>query len=218
MYVQYGCHHCAPAEWINFDASPTLRIERIPIIGRFIKKNTARFPANVRYGDIISGLPIPDGVVRGLYASHILEHLSRDDFSIALHNSFRLLAPGGIFRLIVPDLEARAVTYLAAVRSGSFDASDVFMRSTGLGLEHRPRSALQHTVALLGNSAHLWMWDYPCLSHELASAGFVEIRRCRLGDSGDPMFSLVEDRDRFIDGDLVELAVEAKRTPKDTAG
>ena len=94
MYVQYGCGDCAPAEWVNFDASPTLRIESIPIIGRFIKKNAAPFPSNVRYGDIVSGLPIPDGIVWGLYASHILEHLSRDDFSIALRNSFRLLAPG----------------------------------------------------------------------------------------------------------------------------
>jgi hypothetical protein len=212
MYVQYGCHHCAPAEWVNFDASLTLRIERIPIIGRFIKKNAARFPANVRYGNIVSGLPIPDGVVRGLYASHILEHLSRDDFGIALRNSFRLLAPGGIFRLVVPDLEARAEVYLAAVQSGSSEASDVFMRSTRLGLERRRRTALQHAVALLGNSTHLWMWDYPSLSHELASAGFIEIRRCRFRDSDDPMFSLVEDRDRFIDGDLVELAIEAKRT------
>jgi SAM-dependent methyltransferase len=195
MYVQYGCRHCAPAEWVNFDASPTLRIERIPIIGRFIKKNAARFPANVRYGDIVSGLPIPDGIVRGLDASHVLEHLSRGDFSIALRNSFKLLAPGGIFRLIVPDLEARAEAYLlAAVQSGSSDASDLFMRSTCLGLEHRPRTALRRAVALLGNSAHLWMWDYPSLSHELASAGFVEIRRCRFGACSDPMFSLVEDR------------------------
>jgi SAM-dependent methyltransferase len=214
MYVQYGCGHCAPEEWINFDISPTLRIERLPVIGHFIKKNAARFPANVRYGDIISGLPIPDGSVEGLYASHVLEHLSRHDLSIALRNSLRLLAPDGIFRLVVPDLEARAQAYLAAVHTGSPHASDLFMRSTNLGLEQKPRTILHRAAAFLGNSAHLWMWDYPSLSHELASAGFDGIRRCRFGDSGDPMFSLVEDRSRFIDGDLAELAIQAQRTLK----
>ena len=32
-YVQYGCGLSAPNEWINFDVSPTLRIQKIPIIG-----------------------------------------------------------------------------------------------------------------------------------------------------------------------------------------
>src|SRR5882724_7131927 len=32
-YVHYGCLFCAPESWLNFDASPTLRFERIPILG-----------------------------------------------------------------------------------------------------------------------------------------------------------------------------------------
>jgi hypothetical protein len=33
-HVHYGCGLAAPAEWTNFDTNPTLRLERLPFIGR----------------------------------------------------------------------------------------------------------------------------------------------------------------------------------------
>jgi hypothetical protein len=39
----------------------------------------------------------------------------------------------------------------------------------------------------------------------------VNIRRCTFGDSGDPLFDEVEDRTRFIEGDIIELAIECRR-------
>ena len=98
-----------------FDNSPTLRIERIPIVGKILGRisgNGQRFPSDVRYGDICKGLPVVDGTVKGAYASHVLEHLSLEDFRVALVNTYRMLEPAGRFRLIVPDLEARARIYL----------------------------------------------------------------------------------------------------------
>lgn len=44
----------------------------------------------------------------GVYASHMLEHLSLDDRSRALREIRRLLAPEGLVRLVLPDLRARA--------------------------------------------------------------------------------------------------------------
>jgi SAM-dependent methyltransferase len=109
MYVQYGAGLCAPSRWVNFDSSPRLWVERFPVIGRFAGR---LFPLNVRFGNIVSGLPIPVGAADGVYASHVLEHLSRADFETAIRNTFQMLKPGGIFRLIVPDLEIRAAMYL----------------------------------------------------------------------------------------------------------
>ena len=102
LYVQYGCGFCAPEGWVNFDASPTLRIEKLPIIGHFVKKNRTRFPANVRYGDIVLGLPISNGSADAVYASHVLEHLAREDFETALRDAHRMLRPGGVFRSLCP--------------------------------------------------------------------------------------------------------------------
>src|SRR5262249_54197655 len=107
-YVHYGCLFCAPKSWLNFDASPTLIFERIPIVGRFYTKNQQRFPTNVRYGDIVKGLPIPEDSCRGLYCSHVLEHLARRDCQRALRNSYGYLQPGGTFRMVLPDLEVLA--------------------------------------------------------------------------------------------------------------
>ena len=56
-YVQYGCGFTAPAEWVNYDASPTLRFERLPVLGKLYTRNKQRFPDNVKYGDIVKGLP-----------------------------------------------------------------------------------------------------------------------------------------------------------------
>ena len=46
----------APSDFDNFDVSPTLRFERIPIFGALYTKNSTRFPANVKYGNIAYGL------------------------------------------------------------------------------------------------------------------------------------------------------------------
>lgn len=91
-YVHYGCGLSAPKEWKNFDVSPTLRIQKTPIVGAILKGslNTV-FPSNVQYGDIVKGLPVPDNSCRGVYCSHTLEHISLYGFREALRNTHRIL-------------------------------------------------------------------------------------------------------------------------------
>lgn len=193
-YVQYGCGMCAPESWSNFDASPTLRFERISLIGLLYTKNDTRFPAAVRYGDIVQGLHVPPRSCRGVYCSHVLEHLSLAHLRVALQQTLAMLVPGGIFRLVVPDLEYLARQYL----DDSTDfASSSFMRASGLGQERRARGIRGMVVGLLGNAEHRWMWDYKSLARELANIGFVEVRRAAFGDCADPMFQAVEDQGRW---------------------
>lgn len=135
LYVQYGCGFSAPDGWLNFDASPTLRFERSPI-GFLYTRNEKRFPKAVRYGDIIRGLPIPNESCRGLYCSHVLEHLALDDCDVALTRSFRLLEPGGLFRIVVPDFAAYVQAYN---QDRSETAVTVFLESSALGRKQRSR-------------------------------------------------------------------------------
>jgi len=198
LYVQYGCGLCAPSEWTNFDASPTLRIQQTPMLGWLLRKRlNAIFPRNVKYGDIIKGLPINDNSCDGIYCSHVLEHMALNDFRIALNNTFRLLKANGIFRCVVPDLEWAAKVYLDSLSSGNPNASINFINETLLGLNARPRTIKELLGASFGNSHHLWMWDAKSLAHELAQAGFKEIRRCKFNDCNDSMFKLVEGEGRF---------------------
>lgn len=209
LYVQYGCGLSAPAGWINFDASPTLRLQRLPLLGRLARPVlNVVFPDGVRYGDILRGLPgIAPGSCAGVYCSHVLEHLALQDARRALANTLGLLAPGGTFRCVVPDLEAYARRYLSGVEAGDGEAAPRFVRDTLLGHEARPRSLRERLSLLLGNAHHLWMWDRAALARELSAAGFVDLRPCRCGDAADPRFRAVEDPDRFEDA----VALEARR-------
>ena len=213
IYVQYGCGQSCPDGWINFDASPTLRLQRLPIIGRLFKRGTTIFPASVRFGDIVQGLPIADGSVRGIYASHVLEHLSHADLWTALNHTFQLLGPGGIFRLVVPDLKIRAQKYLERLEMGQAEANSWFMRSSRLGSESASRGPVGLARSVIGRSAHLWMWDEISLAAALDKTGFVGIRRCRFGDCKDEKFRLVEDAGRFYDAHdgVEECAMEAMK-------
>jgi hypothetical protein len=197
-YLQYGCGWDAPAGWLNFDASPTLRIERLPAVGKalsaLLKRNTAAFPDNVRYGDIVKGLPVEEQTCRGIYCSHVLEHLCLDEFRIALGATRKLLKSGGIFRLVLPDLAFYVREYQDAK---SPSAALDFMGSSGLGEQHRNRGIKGLATEILGNSRHRWMWDYPSIEAELKRAEFTHIRLAVSGDSADPRFHEVERPERW---------------------
>lgn len=203
-HVQYGCGWSAPEGWRNFDSSPTLRFERIPLIGRLYTRNSRRFPDNVEYGDIVKGLPVAERSSDGAYCSHVLEHLSLADFRTALVNTYEILRPGGVFRLVVPDLEHMVRRY---IDNPSESAAHALMMDTGLGWERRERGFREFCVSWLGNSRHLWMWDFKNIAAELRHAGFAGIRRADFGDCPDAAFAEVEDRGRWENC----LGVECRR-------
>ena len=153
-YIQYGCGLCAPDGWMNFDGSPTLRLQRLPLLGLMVRK--VRFPKNVLYGDIVAGLPVKDQSAKAVYCSHVLEHLALADFRTAVRNTFRMLAPGGQFRMVLPDLEYVLRRYFEDTQPG---AALRFMKESLFGQETRPRTIRAFLSSWLGNADHRWMWD-----------------------------------------------------------
>ena len=124
----------------------------------------------------------------------MLEHLSYDDFRIAIRNVYKLLKPGGIFRSVVPDIEVMIKGFM---ESNEANRAFNFVRSTGLGRLKRPKSIIEHLRAMVGNSSHLWMWDYSSLELELVQAGFDKIRSASFNDSNDEMLAMVESQERW---------------------
>jgi predicted SAM-dependent methyltransferase len=206
-YVQYGCGHSAPPEWLNFDASPTLRWERVPIVGRTYTKNSARFPKNVCYGDIVNGLPVAPDSCDGIFASHVLEHLALDDAQVALKNTLQMLRPRGIFRLVVPDLAVIARRYLEEHEAEDATACHRMLQRAHLGTEKNKKGVFG-LLDYLRTSKHKWMWDYAGMERSLLDQGFTAVRRCEYGDCEDKMFALVEDKGRFEDA----VAIEARKS------
>jgi hypothetical protein len=197
-YVQYGCGLSSPEGWINYDSSPTLKIQRLPLVGSVLKPFlNVTFPPAVLFGDIVAGLPESPGSVDGVYCSHVLEHLALDDLRVALKNTATIMKPGAVFRMVLPDLEWLARNYIKELESGNTAAAVSFVEGTLMGLHKRPRGLKQQMSAMFGNSHHLWMWDHESLSAELEGAGFRNIRRSKFGDAADPAFKKVEDENRF---------------------
>jgi predicted SAM-dependent methyltransferase len=195
VFIHYGCHHCAPTEWLNYDASPTLRLERLPILGRLIRKNSSRFPRNVVYGDIVHGLPVEEASCDGVYCSHVLEHLAFEDCRRALINTHRMMKKNAVFRMVLPDLEHYIKSY--TMSANNEHRAKEFMIKTSLGQIKRHAGIYSLIIESFGNSSHRWMWDYDSLNYELSQIGFRNIRRALYGDSNNPMFDLVEQKDRW---------------------
>ncbi|MDR2819186.1 MAG: glycosyltransferase [Desulfovibrio sp.] len=77
--------------------------------------------------DLRLGVPFADATFDVVYHSHVLEHFSREDGKAFLQECFRVLRPGGLLRVAVPDLENIARAYLAALdeaRAGLEGAQD----------------------------------------------------------------------------------------------
>lgn len=122
----------APPTWTNFDSNPRLRLERLTVLGPLVRRLSALaftpLPGTVEVGDIVAGLPVKAGHCQAIYTSHVLEHLCREDCDRALANTFRYLSPGGVLRIVVPDLRALAEAYLA--HDGPEAAHEFMVRSS----------------------------------------------------------------------------------------
>jgi SAM-dependent methyltransferase len=63
-------------------------------------------------GDIRDGLPLPDGSCDYIAAIHSLQDLAFVDLDRALGELLRVLKPGGVLRLGLPDLDRAIAAYL----------------------------------------------------------------------------------------------------------
>lgn len=62
--------------------------------------------------DLQTRLPFEDNSFSAAYHSHVLEHIPKKQASAFLSECHRVLAPGGVLRVVVPDLETIARLYL----------------------------------------------------------------------------------------------------------
>ncbi len=194
--IQYGAGLCGPASWRNFDSSPMLRLQRIPLLNLLpIARRGAVYPRTVTYGDVVKGLPVETQSADLVYCSHTLEHLSLGDCRIALAETFRMLKPGGTFRAVLPDIRFICQEYLDSCDADA-DAAINFIRRTHMGLEETPHG-IERLRRMFSRSFHLWMWDYPAMRNELEKTGFVAIRPAIFGDSTHGCFAAVESAPRW---------------------
>jgi predicted SAM-dependent methyltransferase len=97
----------------------------------------------------------------------MVEHLDKREAAYFLAEAFRVLSPGGIIRLALPDLRRAIVSYMDHSDAERF-VTEIFMGT------HRPHTLLAWLqYVFTGPRHHLWMYDGPSAVQLLADAGFV---------------------------------------------
>jgi SAM-dependent methyltransferase len=79
---------------------------------------------SVQRADLLARLPLPDEHAALVYSSHFLEHIPRDQVAGFLTECWRILAPNGLLRLVLPDLENLCRAYLTHRERGEHDLAD----------------------------------------------------------------------------------------------
>lgn len=152
----------------------------------------------ILYGSALR-LPVPDNAADVVYASHVFEHLDGDEAQRFLHEAYRVLIPGGILRLVVPDLGKLVEEYVAT------GDADQFIERTRLARK-RPKSlAAKLRWLLVGDRAHLWMYDGRSLALALTRAGFRNVEvlaagRTKIADPGPLNLYERADESVFVEG------------------
>lgn len=112
-------------------------------------------------------LPFDDDSIEEVWACHMLEHLSRPAAAAFLEDVYRVLIPGGMLGVVVPDTRVIVRHYLDSQHSAMpwegryIDVADLddvctmFLYSTGQ------------------DSPHLWSYDVQTLSRVIQEAGFL---------------------------------------------
>ncbi len=89
-------------------------------------------------------LPFAEGAFAAVYHSHLLEHLPRERALPFLQECYRVLCPGGIIRVAVPDLERLAAVYLENLRGALGGDSQAQERYEWAVIELVDQLARQH--------------------------------------------------------------------------
>jgi SAM-dependent methyltransferase len=219
MRINVGCGQTPTGggSWRNFDGSLSVRLARVPLLPATLRALSLvsapqyafmRFArsAAIEYADATRRLPLGEGTVEVLYSSHMVEHLDRQDAGRFLREALRVLRPGGVIRLAVPDLARRVASYC---EGGDADA---FVAATRLA-EPRP-GTLPARVArlLLGSHHHRWMYDGASLCRLLERNGFVEAAIVPPGETRIPDPGALDLAER------AEESVYVEATKKERAG
>ena len=188
--INLGCGLAVAKGWLNIDGSLNAMVASWPDIAH---KILYRFSGANRYyslseysrlldenefihHDLAYGIPFGDNTVDFVYSSHFLEHLFRKDALILLKESYRVLKPGGIVRVCVPDLQYAVSLYNSGNAEQMLekyffvDDLDSFM------------------------ARHKYMYDFELLKKRLIEAGFSNVVRHCFREGATPDLVALDNR------------------------
>lgn len=97
-YLNLGCGVTYDERWTNID---------------FVSTGPGVIAHN-----LLHGIPCADASFEVVYHSHMLEHFPKAKAAALIRECYRVLKPGGVLRVAVPDLERIAMQYLRFLNEG----------------------------------------------------------------------------------------------------
>lgn len=157
------------------------------------------------YLDATRRWPIEDGGVAYVYADNVIEHVPLEAARAMLAEAHRCLRPGGVIRLVTPDIGSHVELYLAGRHPADTPEAKQY-EEMGLTLEH-PIDLIRIPISSFGHHEG-YVYDFDTLASELRRAGFDAVSKVELGTSRhEPLVAL----DNRGDEGGAQMAVEGKR-------
>jgi SAM-dependent methyltransferase len=171
LKLHLGCGTRTPADWLNVDAALGARLAKLrplrPLL-RAIGAFRLEWSDAIVIHDLRRPFPWPDASAEAIYSSHTLEHLSKRDGARFLDECARVLAPGGVLRIAVPDL----ALVIADYEKGALPAVDLIDR-LGVSWTHPDDGWLKRLLAPYVRFPHRCRYDAPALLAALRERGLA---------------------------------------------
>lgn len=139
------------------------------------------------YVNARSGMPFDDNTFDVIYSEHMLEHIEVDYIPRLLEEIHRVLKPGGLFRVTVPDLEIHANNYVS--KNDAFFKPIIDKYQARLDKQREKYWLIRSNGGAFMSRAvrrfyrHRWMYDFETLSGCLQEVGFKETIKQSCGKS-----------------------------------
>jgi SAM-dependent methyltransferase len=185
--LHLGCFDVVHDGWLNTDVTPHLMVARVPGLPRLLRAaggvSDERWAAyesgtfrRIAYLDLTRAFPFADASIDAVLASHVLEHLTTREAEDCVAEIHRVLRPGGVVRVAVPDLDTVVAGY---------DPADPDAFLDGL-LQGRERSTSRHR--------HWWNYNENSMRALLRRTGFADVARREFGQGRCPDVQRVDTR------------------------
>ncbi|MCA1571275.1 MAG: methyltransferase domain-containing protein [Chloroflexi bacterium] len=202
LQLHLGSGPYAEPGWINVDKSRTPPISRIRPLVRVLaragvlteqQRNTI-WPREVIRRDLSKPLPWGDNSARAIYSAHMVEHFERAEAQRLLGECLRVLAPGGVLRLALPDVQDGVSVYLQQKEAGNPRAADELVGSL-FYMSHGDMPRIRRLATGLLHRPHQWMYDIDSMRALLSEVGYGPIHECAFRRGACPDLATIEIRD-----------------------
>ena len=193
------------------------KVKKIGVQGGLDIYEHIKFGGRVINYDVTKGLPFTNSSVTNLFSSHFIEHLTYRQGIDFLKETYRVLKPGGILRIICPDIKL----WISKIYERNDDKFfDVYRKTLDIDYFENEVYTEQHNLvtrsqifnSMIFNWGHKWMWDFESIDLELTKIGFNSINKVSKSVGKLEDLDIIENTlspDKIEARDLESLYVEA---------